>query len=534
MAGQPDGLTDVLCLHQPVAVPPQLSDEGRYSVLLFFDTASVLFKTSEKGGGGEGGERGRWRPEDEDEGFAGRSPECAQGVDVLDHEGGDTGPGRSRQQACHDLSKAMAILLADGDVDDNDILEGVENDGAVLDEGNGGNSERFAGGRREGEGRAAEGEDNDVEIGGQDRGEEPQRAAPGPQQRFSPTPSPASPPVLSLSSGFDAATRDMGEEIEEELLEARLARECGIVDDTLGGSVDLPSSIDQLRPNGGWESKEEEEEEERATGRRNEEQQQRSQPISPAAGTSQSETAEYSSGDESTATPRFDLLLSPHRPSPSKTEATPPTKDERGASSGTTAVDGGNVTGAPKDGSGQPSAEPRNLRLSLDGYEDDFCCEDEDESSSGAPPPKEEGRKGAAGRRSFDLNDSFEGGENKSGIFRGNGGVVDDAEDGDPKWGYASSSSDGVYSGTAAGGLERNLNGNGIDGGVGDGIDDISSWDGSPDGRIGEGDDWDIRSPPRSSANQAPSRSSDLGVLGADGDNRGRSVSEEIGSDFAW
>ncbi len=583
MAGQPDGLTDVLCLHQPVAVPSQLSDEGRYSVLLFFDTASVLFKTPARGGGGGEGSRGR--REKENEVPAGPPPHGDAAVSFDQDGEGDTSPGRSRQQACHDLSKAMAILLADDRIDDENSLEGADG-GGPYGVGSRSDSRRLAGGRgrREAEGNPDEGgEASDEELGGgQDGSDGPRRATAGQQQRFSPSPSPASPPPLALRGEFDAPFGNRGEELEAELLEARLARECGLVDESRGGSLDLPLSTHQPRPAGGGESPDEEQ---RAPGRGGEQQQhQVSQPISPAA--AQNEAAEYSSGDESSAAPRFDLLLSPHRPSPVTKEGSPaederrareatsgsahrgksgggdgggytspenvsthdrtplavglqnsfelrsgregaendaattgeskaePSRSERKRSSGA-AGDGGDAAAAAKDGVTAPLPATRNLRLSLDGYEDDFC--DEDESSSGARP-EEEGRAGAAGG-SFDLvSDNLDSSTvNRGGIVfgGGGGGVASGWEDDPTKGGYASPSSDGVYSGTAAGGLEESLNGDGIDG-IGDGRGDISSWEGSPEGLIGGGDGWDIRSPPRSSAHHPPSRSGDRRMLGAD------------------
>lgn len=46
--GQGSDITDVLCLHQPVTVPPELSDEGNYSVLLLFDTVSDSLQVNDE------------------------------------------------------------------------------------------------------------------------------------------------------------------------------------------------------------------------------------------------------------------------------------------------------------------------------------------------------------------------------------------------------------------------------------------------------------------------------------------------------
>lgn len=47
MARQRSDPTDVLCIHQSVSVPPELSDEGNYYVMFFFDTATVLLQDEE-------------------------------------------------------------------------------------------------------------------------------------------------------------------------------------------------------------------------------------------------------------------------------------------------------------------------------------------------------------------------------------------------------------------------------------------------------------------------------------------------------
>lgn len=564
MAGQQDGFIDVLCLHQTVAVPPQLSDEGRYSVLMFFDTASVLLENQEHGGR-------RWGGRVEGEGGrSGMQPDREEG-DGLDQEGRDR---RSRKQICHDLSKAIAILLSDGDVLlEGDLADGKGNDGSIFDSrqsdnpiscrNNGRSSPVVDGTRILLTGKKAEGGAGDIDFGAEGEGD--------PEQRPSSLERPSS---LGLNREADALSRDLQGELDGEQLEARLARECGIVNDLPGDGLEtLPlSDVPSAHGVGGQSEEENVEEEEHATTRDKEQQQQQHvRPTSPSHSAAKSDDAEYSSGDESSVPPRVDLLLSPYRASTSTRRSTVPTEerqlprktiriphrgsrgsgtmtdetgvttsrilpvtDSRIATDGRSdvevesstatgksmdeqdrnpqdtlpgTVDRGKAVATAKYDDAQQST-PRNLRLSLDGYEDDFC-DDEDESGS-LVQPQEEG-EGSAGKKSDatagDNNNSHSkprGVEHRSDLIRGGNGdsVATGFDDEASADGYASSTSEGVYSDTAAGGLEADLHGGGRSDGVGyapDGHLD-TSWGGSPDGGLGEGDVWGIRSPPRSSA----------------------------------
>lgn len=576
MAGQQDGFTDVLCLHQTVAVPPQLSDEGRYSVLMFFDTASLLFESQEPDERVEGGRRGP-------------VVQPGQGEGVGLDRGGEGNPReRSRRQACHDLSKAMAILLSDGDVDVEGDLVGVKGDCSFVDGRQIGNpisgrnnslsppvfdddtTRRLEGKNAEREARYKDG----YGAGGER----------DPEQRSSIS---ETPPMLGFNREAGDRSRDLQGELDGELLEARLARECGIVNERRRDSFDGRPLSDAPRTHGGGAHREEDgvEEEKRATTRGEEQHQQSVGPTSPSQAAVENDATEYSSGDESSAPPRVDLLLSPYRASTSTRDTVPveemqlagesdcspnrgsinngttlnePLKatshipaamdsavtdhgsshrevensttiegkiwDEQGRNQQNTlsgTMDRGKATAtcsAKYDDATQPST-PRSLRLSLDGYEDDFC-DDEDESASFAQP---EGggadsigeSRDATAENNNKINDKKNGGnkveevEHRSAAIHrgdGDGGVTggfgyDDDLVAD---GYASSTSDGVYSGTAAGGLEADLHG-GPDG------NGETSWGGSLEGVGDEGDVWGIRSPPRSSVGNRRSLSSGNG-----------------------
>ena len=154
MAVQGQAPTDVLCLHHRVTVPRELSDEGLYSVLLFFDTASVVLEDSR------------------DEGTSTRGGQSTRSVPLEDERGeeGDE-DSRRKQQCCHDLSKAMSILLTGEGGDDegprsysedanmlngtyldggHSLGNGHENVGASqsIGECNGGSGARLAGASR--------------------------------------------------------------------------------------------------------------------------------------------------------------------------------------------------------------------------------------------------------------------------------------------------------------------------------------------------------------------------------------------------
>lgn len=96
MTGQASEPTEVLCLHHLVAVSPELSEEGSYSALLFFDTASVT------------------QPED------GHAVEGGNRHNPADGRSGDPAPLRAaddnaaRRQCCNALCNAMVRLLTDG------------------------------------------------------------------------------------------------------------------------------------------------------------------------------------------------------------------------------------------------------------------------------------------------------------------------------------------------------------------------------------------------------------------------------------
>lgn len=562
MAAQQDGFTDVLCLHQTVAVPPQLSGEGRYSVLMLFDTASVFLESPEQGGRGWGGQV---------EGTGG-GPATQPGQEKgggFDQEEKHESRERSRKQACHDLSKAMAILLGDGDTGvDDDQAEGKGNGPSVdsreskspsSDRNN--DSDSFALDETRGVGReVADARDNEYLHDAEREGD--------PEQHSSTLET-----LPSLNCESDDLSRYLhGGDLDGELLEARLARACGIEDELRGDSLEeLPlSGAPRTSGHGGRGQEEgvEEEKEEHATTRYKEQHQQHVQPAPPPHSAAENDAAEYSSGDDSSAPPRVDLLLSPHRSStpegnkPSTDEellaretirnsnndssdggttvggtlvaisCIPTTgsggtdygrnhaeaenktairekKDQQGGNNQDTSprtVDRGKATASSRYDDATQSIAPRILRLSLDGYEDDFC-DDEDESASLAQPEaKGEGNTGKGLDAAAGNDNNLDGMENRSDMIRGgSGGRFADRFDRDgnddyPADGYSSSTSDGVYSGTAAGGLEDKLHVVGGSDGVGYGSGGNSDvwWGDSLEGGVDEGDVWGIRSPPRS------------------------------------
>lgn len=581
MAARQDGFTDVLCLHQPVAVPPQLSDEGRYSVLMFFDTASVLFENPEQGGQG-------WGARVEGEGRGPVMPFGREEGGGVDQEGEDKRRERSRRQACHDLSKAMAILLSDGNIDVEDDLEEVKaavsfNDSRERDNPSStSRNSRILDGARRLEGKNPEGEAGDEDFGAEGEGDLGHRSS-----------TLEGPSSLGLNCESDALSRDLQGELDGELLEARLARECGVANELRGDSFEDLALSDAPRThgNGGQSEEKDVKEVKHAITREKEQHQQHTRPLSPSYPAVDNKAAEYSSGDESSAAPRVDLLRSPYRASTSArsaltaeeeriedssnggttvdetlltTSCIPPANDSGGTNYGRSqeeaehdttmgknrdepgrkqqnalpgTMDGDKATATAKHEDATQSPMPRNLRLSLDGYEDDFCCDDEDESSSLARPEAE--GEGSTGK-SFDAtadnnnnNNKFEGMGNRSGIVLGgnSGGVAGGSDDDYVADGYDSSTSDGVYSGTAAGGLEADLHGGRSDGVYDNYGNYDTSWGGSPEGRVGEGDVWGIRSPPRTSARNHPnisSRKRDRRKV-HDGDDNHLFVSEETG-----
>lgn len=117
MAGQGQKPKDVLCLHQQVVVPPALSDEGLYSVLLFLDTASVVLEDPrvQEGGHTENGS---------DRKAHSMSPACVTGLVPQDE-----GDRNLRQQCCYELSQALSVLL--GDQEDDGLVELRHDDGGL-------------------------------------------------------------------------------------------------------------------------------------------------------------------------------------------------------------------------------------------------------------------------------------------------------------------------------------------------------------------------------------------------------------------
>lgn len=124
MTGQHSDPTEVLCVHQPVAVPRALSDEGHYSALLFFDPASVVLTREEshtsstKVGGREGGGEGNLHRKNQTE-----CREIARERSEGDKDG-------ARRQSCDALASAMVHLLSGG----QETGDGEEDDGEQQDE----------------------------------------------------------------------------------------------------------------------------------------------------------------------------------------------------------------------------------------------------------------------------------------------------------------------------------------------------------------------------------------------------------------
>eukprot|EP00752_Nemacystus_decipiens_P016245 g14525.t1 len=541
MAGQQEGFTDVLCLHQTVAVLPQLSDEGRYSVLMFFDTASVLFENQEHGGRGSGGHV---------EGTGGGLVmQPGREEDDLDQGCEDKHRERGGKQACHDLSKAMAMLLSGGDVDMEGDLAEVKGHGSFA--GSRQNENRISD-RDASRNSPVVDETRRPEESAQEETREREYGAEGPEQRSSTLERPS---LLGLHREADAPCRDLQGELDGELVEARLARECGTANEPRSDSFDdRPLSIDpRAHGGGGLREEEDVEEERRATAGAKERRIQPVRPSSPSPAVVENDAAEYSSGDESSVPPRVDLLVSPHRASTSARSAlsaeetqtaretnrspgsgtsnsgvtiTSPTTDSRVTSYGrgygevenssstagkdreepsrnqqdalprTMDCDKATAAGSVKCDDATHLSTPRSFRLSLDGYEDDFCDEEDESASLAQPEGQGEGSVG----KSLDAtagDNKLEGKENPSGRIRGRdgdaggfddddaGGFDDDDDDDYTADGYASSTSDGVYSGTAAGGLEADFHGGRPDGvGYGAAGNDEASWGGSPDGDV--------------------------------------------------
>lgn len=514
MAGQQDRFTDVLCLHQPVAVPPELSNEGRYSVLLFFDTAFVQIGNPEVDGrGGEGGTAG---VEGERRGLV--VPPGRQQSVIADEEG--KGIDRT-QQACHDLSKAMASLLTDGNVDveigspegEAGVAANGNNTGGLASEASDSfnirNSSRdFHVVNERGKGdKLSEGEAWDESIGEQVRGRGGAYST-GREQQHSPSfstpsssPTSPSPPPLTSSRDSDVTDR--------ELSEATLARECRVVDGPHSGNIEDPPLRVQRKHSDGGDSGNEEEEEDRTARSR--------QPFSPFSGTVVSNgIADYPSGDDSSAEPRADLLLpSPHRDWTSAGRASPIEEDvpfvggdeqvtKTPGSTHWDSRDGGNNASRDKAPACNPAAmevrhsdcdeaqdstvtKVKKENESEDPYEDDFC-DDEDESLS--PAWIEEGDGGGT-RRSADTTTTSSNNHNNKNLFAeldtgsgliedGSRGIADSVDDG---------SDVSVYSGTVAGGLEVSNNNNRANGH--DGKYELG-WGGSPEGGEGGGYIWAV------------------------------------------
>ncbi|CBJ33993.1 expressed unknown protein [Ectocarpus siliculosus] len=527
MGEQQDGLTNVLCVHQPVTVPPQLSEEGRYSVLLFFDTASVLFENPPRQATEQQAEGGEVR---------------GQQADSLYLKGKDQDREQYRQRTCYSLSRAMATLLADNV--DVDIADGLLKEACVSFDGNNDTgyqsetltpsgddkSARIVHGRRRLGSNDIEGEAGDVYLGGQ-RGSGEVRGPTSQEQR---------PLLQSKRSGTtyrsDDVSRYAAEERKGEYLRGDLLLESGIVDEQQHGASHIEghlTSSGQLENGRGSRSGDDDEEEGRTSGniRRIQQHRQQQPQYSPAfsAATESGGAAEYSSGDESSTEPRDDLLTSPGREEATAAATVSPAEPKL-FDGGDERIDGGSNSnvhhGDLSNGGGNssfdrslfsPSSRPpvAGSRISLDRtqeseeeagtdattmqrkgsddpYEDDFCCDEEDESLplSLSRPEQEEGRvtvKNISSDNTINHGPDNGGGwgEAVTGGHRGvDGGFdvkghwQDDKDDS-----YSSSSSDGVYSGTVAGGLKINLHGGGVDGVESERDDnDELTWEGSPEG----------------------------------------------------
>ncbi|CAN0548016.1 unnamed protein product, partial [Ectocarpus sp. 12 AP-2014] len=527
MGEQQDGLTHVLCVHQPVTVPPQLSEEGRYSVLLFFDTASVLFENPPRQGTeqqGEGGEIG------------------GQQGDSFYLEGKDQDREKYRQRTCYSLSRVMAILLAD--TVDVDIADGVLKEACVSFDGNNDTgyqsetltpssddkSARIVHARRKLGSKDIEGEAGHVYLGGQ-RGSSEGRGPTSQEQR------PLLQSKLSRTTyRSDDLSRYPAEEREEEYLRGDLLLQSGIVDEQKHGGSHIEghlTSSGQLENGRSSRSGDDEGEEGRTSGniRRIQQHRQQQPQYSPAfsAATESGGAAEYSSGDESSTEPRDDLLASPGREEATAAATASPAEpklfdggDERIDEGSNSNVHHGDLSNGGRNSSFDrsllsPSSRPpvAGSRRSLDRtqeseeeagtdattvqregsddpYEDDFCCDEEDESLSLSlsRTEQEEGRvtgKNISSDNTINHGPDNGGGRGKA-VAGGHRGV-DDGFDVKGHWqddkddAYSSSSSDGVYSGTVAGGLKINLHGGDVDGVESERDDnDELTWEGSPEG----------------------------------------------------
>lgn len=525
MGEQQDGLTNVLCVHQPVAVPPQLSDEGMYSVLLFFDTASILFENPR-----------RQAAEQQGEGGVG-----GQQTDALDLEGKDQDRERNRQRTCYRLSRAMAVLLADSiDVDIANVLlkeacisfEG-NNDTAYQSEtltpSSDDKSAHAVHGRRRVGSKDIEGEAGDVYLSGQ-RGSGEVRGPTSQEQH-----------ALSQSTPWGSTSRsdDVSRypaEQEGEYLRRNLLRESGIVDEQQHGDNHVEGQLTlsgQLGNGRGSRSGDDDEEEEGPTSgniRRLQHRQQQPQSfLAFSAATESGGATEYSSGDETSTEPRDDLLGSPCREEATAAATASPAEpklfdggDERIDRESNSSVhhgdlsNGGGISSFDRSLLSPNSRPPAGSRMSLDRtqeseeegagtgattvqregsddpYEDDFCCDEEDESLSVSlsRPEQEEGRVNGKNISSDSVinNGPDNWGVRGKAVVNGDRGVDDgfDVEayrKDDKDDAYSSSSSDDVYSGTVAGGLKINLNGDGVDGVKSERDDnDELTWEGSPEG----------------------------------------------------
>lgn len=527
MGEQQDGLTNVVCVHQPVTVPPQLSEEGRYSVLLFFDTASVLFENSQRQAAEQQGEEGEIG---------------GQQADSLYLEGKYQDRERNRQRTCYSLSRAMAVLLADNV--DVDIVNGLLKEAYVSFEGNNDTdyqsetltpssddkSARIVHGRRRLGSKDIEGEAGDVYLGGQ-RGSGEVRGPTSQEQR---------PLLQSKRSGTtyrsDDVSRYPAEEREGEYLRGDLILKSGIVDEQQHGASHIDghlTSSGQLENGRGSRCGDDDEEEGRTSGniRRTQQHRQQQPQYFPAfsAATESGGAAEYSSGDESSTEPRDDLLGSPGREEATAAATVSPAEPKL-FDGGDERIDGesnSNVHHGDLSSGGGNSSFDRNLlspssrppvtgsRISLDRtqeseeeagtdattvqregsddpYEDDFCCDEEDESLSLSlsRPEQEEGRVAGTNISSDNAinNGPDNGGWRGKAVAGGHRGV-DDIFDVKGHWqddkddAYSSSSSDGVYSGTVAVGLKINLDGGGVDGVKSERDDnDELTWEGYPEG----------------------------------------------------
>lgn len=510
MTGHEDELTDVLCLHQPVEVPPRLSDEGRYSALLFFDSASVSISDTVPNVGVVEGGQAR-----ESENRSSASP--PDGVVVFDPGGNNQDRECSRRQACRDLSKAMAILLADHEghgiapAGSAGLVAGTFDVSGST--GATGEAAPVINGRGELETNTGdEGFAAPTEGGGgpKDIPDEEQRYVL--TSRLPSTSSPPSQPPLLLSRDSDVVSGD-------EDGRSRAGR--GSTDEkphrgNRPGEVSLSKGT--LHSDDGGRNRDEDGHD--RTGRGGtQHQQQEPRPHNPVANAANISIAvEYLSSDEGSAEPRDDLLLSPdstgatavasttserplvsdardrhiaHRTSSSNVDYRGCITDGRSHS-----VDGQLLAAKdspPTAGDSRPLLE--NTRSSYEGggtglaaaqqdgsddpYEDDFCCDEEDDSLSLSAARA--GEDGFGVSKSEDSNNSYP--ESRT---RGNDLVVGAAHGTEVDVGndaFALSSSGRTYSGTVANEINHG--------------NDEASWRESPEEGLREGDVWGIHSPPQ-------------------------------------